>query len=199
MAATKEKVLEVEHYTDRLFKFTTTRNKNLRFREGEFIMIGLDHFSEKLQRNKPIMRAYSVISPSHQETLEFLSIKVQDGPLTSRLQHLKQGDKLLVSRKPVGTLVLGDLTPAKNLYLFSTGTGIAPFMSIIKDPETYERFEKIVLVHGVRYVSELAYNQHLTEELLEHEYLADEIKERFIYYPTVTREDYKNQLRSLTS
>lgn len=189
MAFYEEDVLEVKHWNDTLFSFKTTRNDGLRFHNGHFVMIGL-----KVD-GKPLMRAYSIASPNYEENLEFLSIKVPDGPLTSKLQHLKQGDKLLVSKKPVGTLVIGDLTPAKNLYLFATGTGLAPFMSIIQDPEMYERFEKVVLVHGVRYVSELAYKDFIQNELTENEYLGDMIKEQLIYYPTVTREPFENQGR----
>ena len=141
---------------------------------------------------RPLMRAYSVASANHAEYLEFFSIKVPDGPLTSRLQHLQPGDDLLVSRKPTGTLVLHDLKPGKHLYMLSTGTGLAPFLSLVKDPETYERFEKIVLIHGVRYVNELAYADFFRQELREHEFLGDQVRDKLIYYPTVTREDYQN-------
>lgn len=186
MAFNTERVLEVKHWNDTLFSFKTTRDPGLKFHNGHFVMIGLE------VEGKPLMRAYSIASPNYEEHLEFLSIKVPDGPLTSRLQHLKEGDEIIISKKPVGTLVISDLTPAKNLYLFSTGTGLAPFMSVIKDPEIYERFEKIILVHGVRYTSELAYKDHIMSELPNHEYLADEISNKLIYYPTVTREDYEN-------
>lgn len=186
MAFNTERVLEVKHWNDTLFSFKTTRDPGLKFHNGHFVMIGLE------VEGKPLMRAYSIASPNYEEHLEFLSIKVPDGPLTSRLQHLKEGDEIIISKKPVGTLVISDLTPAKNLYLFSTGTGLAPFMSVIKDPEIYERFEKIILVHGVRYTSELAYKDHIMRELPNHEYLADEISNKLIYYPTVTREDYEN-------
>jgi ferredoxin/flavodoxin---NADP+ reductase len=144
---------------------------------------------------KPLLRAYSIASANYEEELEFLSIKVQNGPLTSRLQHLKIGDEILVGKKPVGTLVIDDLLPGKNLYLFGTGTGLAPFMSIIKDPETYEKFEKVVLIHGVRLVSELAYQEYISEELPNNEFFGEMVKGRLIYYPTVTREAYKNQGR----
>lgn len=186
MAFNTERVLEVKHWNDTLFSFKTTRDPGLKFHNGHFVMIGLE------VEGKPLMRAYSIASPNYEEHLEFLSIKVPDGPLTSRLQYLKEGDEIIISKKPVGTLVISDLTPAKNLYLFSTGTGLAPFMSVIKDPEIYERFEKIILVHGVRYTSELAYKDHIMSELPNHEYLADEISNKLIYYPTVTREDYEN-------
>ena len=162
MAVTKERVLEVEHYTDRLFKFTTTRSQNLRFREGEFIMIGLDHFSEKLQKNKPIMRAYSVISPSHQETLEFLSIKVQDGPLTSKLQHIKPGDEILVNARAVGTLITTNVKHGRTLYMMGTGTGVAPFLSLIRGFDVYEHYDNVVLLHGVREEKELVFRDYLT-------------------------------------
>ena len=189
MAFNTETVLEVKHWNDSLFSFKTTRDPGLKFHNGHFVMIGLH------VEGKPLMRAYSIASPNYEEHLEFLSIKVPDGPLTSRLQHLREGDEIIVSKKPVGTLVVGDLTPAKNLFLFSTGTGLAPFMSVIKDPEIYDRFEKVILVHGVRYVSELAYQEHILSELPNHEYLAEEISEKLIYYPTVTREDFKNNGR----
>jgi ferredoxin--NADP+ reductase len=188
-ANNSERVLSVHHWNDTLFSFTTTRNPGLRFENGHFVMIGL------AVNGRPLMRAYSIVSPNYEEYLEFLSIKVQDGPLTSRLQHLKVGDELLVSQKAVGTLVIPDLQPGKNLFLFGTGTGLAPFMSIIRDPETYEHFEKIVLVHGVRLVSELAYHEYLTKELPQHEFLGEAVREKLIYYPTVTREPFRNQGR----
>ena len=184
-----ERVLEVHHWNDTLFSFRTTRDPALRFRNGHFVMIGLH------VEGKPLMRAYSVASANHDEHLEFFSIKVPNGPLTSRLQHLKPGDEVIVGRKPVGTLVLDDLRPGKNLYLFSTGTGLAPFISIIQDPDTYERFEKVVLVHGVRQVDELAYQQFIEHQLPAHEYLGDLLRDKLIYYPTVTREQYRNMGR----
>jgi ferredoxin--NADP+ reductase len=141
------------------------------------------------------MRAYSIASPNYEDHLEFFSIKVPNGPLTSRLQHLQPGDELKVSRKPTGTLVLGDLLPGKHLYLFGTGTGLAPFMSVIQDPETYERFDKVILVHGVRWVSELAYSDFITVELPRHEYFGEMVRDKLIYYPTVTREPFRNQGR----
>ncbi|MFC0267467.1 ferredoxin--NADP reductase [Kushneria aurantia] len=177
-------VLSVHHWNDSLFSFRTTREESLRFRNGQFVMIGLE------VDGKPLTRAYSVASPNWEEHLEFFSIKVQDGPLTSRLQHLEVGDSLLVSRKPTGTLVLDDLKAGRNLYLLSTGTGLAPFLSLIQDPEAYERFEKIVLVHGVRTVSELAYRRFITEELPAHELLGEEVSDKLLYYPTVTREAF---------
>lgn len=184
-----ERVLSVHHWNDTLFSFKTTRDQALRFENGQFVMIGLE------VEGRPLMRAYSIASANYDDYLEFFSIKVPNGPLTSRLQHLKEGDPLIVSRKPVGTLVLHDLLPGSRLYLFSTGTGLAPFLSIIKDPETYERFEKVVLVHGVRLVSELAYADFITKELPQNEYFGDEVREKLIYYPTVTREPFRNRGR----
>lgn len=184
-----EHVLSVHHWNDTLFSFRTTRDPALRFHNGHFVMIGLEI------DGKPLVRAYSIASANYEEHLEFLSIKVQNGPLTSRLQHLKEGDPILVSRKPVGTLVTDDLLPGKNLYLLGTGTGLAPFMSIIKDPDVYERFEKVILVHGVRNVSEFAYKDFITEDLLEHEYLGEMVRNQLIYYPTATREPFRNQGR----
>ena len=185
----EEEVLSVHHWTDRLFSFTTTRDQALRFSNGHFTMIGLR------VNEKPLLRAYSIVSANYEEHLEFLSIKVQDGPLTSRLQHIKVGDKIIVGRKPTGTLLIDYLLPGKNLYLLSTGTGMAPFLSVIRDPETYERFEKVILVHGVREVKELAYHDYLTQELPKHEFLGEMVREQFLYYPTVTREPFKNQGR----
>ena len=184
-----EKVLSVNHWNDTLFSFKTTRQDGLRFENGQFVMIGLE------VDGRPLARAYSVASPNYDEHLEFLSIKVQDGPLTSRLQHIKVGDEPLVSRKPTGTLVIHDLKPAKNLYLFSTGTGLAPYMSLIQDIEVYDRFEKVILVHGVRKVDDLAYKDFIENELPKNEFFGDEVKNKLIYYPTVTREAFKNEGR----
>jgi ferredoxin--NADP+ reductase len=181
-----ERVLKVHHWNDTLFSFRTTRNPALRFHNGHFVMIGLP------VEGKPLLRAYSVASANHDEHLEFLSIKVPNGPLTSRLQHLKEGDEVIVGRKPVGTLVIHDLKPGKHLYLMATGTGLAPFMSIIQDPETYERFDKVVLIHGVRWASELAYADFIDKELPKHEFLGEMLKDKLIYYPTVTREPFRN-------
>ncbi|MEO6075761.1 MAG: ferredoxin--NADP reductase [Dokdonella sp.] len=184
-----EKVLSVRHWNDFLFSFTTTRDPAMRFENGQFVMIGLE------VEGRPLMRAYSFASANWEEHLEFFSIKVPDGPLTSKLQHLKVGDDLLVSRKPTGTLVHHDLKPGRNLFLFSTGTGLAPFLSIIRDPETWERFEKVILTHGVRTVKDLAYEDLITRELPEHEFLGEAVREKLIYYPTVTREPFRNQGR----
>lgn len=184
-----ERVLSVHHWNDTLFSFRTTRDPALRFRNGHFVMLGLP------VEGKPLLRAYSVASANHDEHLEFLSIKVPNGPLTSRLQHLQPGDELIVGRKPVGSLVVDDLRPGRHLYLLSTGTGLAPFMSIIQDPETYERFEKVVLIHGVRLVSELAYADFIENGLPKHEFLGELVRDKLIYYPTVTREAFRHQGR----
>ncbi len=184
-----ERVLKVHHWNDTLFSFRTTRDPGLRFHNGHFVMLGLP------VGGKPLLRAYSVASANHEEHLEFLSIKVPNGPLTSRLQHLKEGDEVIVGRKPVGTLVLHDLRPGKRLYLLATGTGLAPFLSIIQDPETYERFQKVVLVHGVRWVSELAYADFIEHQLPQHEYLGELVRDKLVYYPTVTREPFRHRGR----
>jgi ferredoxin--NADP+ reductase len=189
----EETVLSVHHWTDRLFSFTTTRDPTLRFSNGHFTMIGL-----RLETGKPLLRAYSIVSANYEEHLEFLSIKVQDGPLTSRLQHIKVGDKIIVGRKPTGTLLINYLLPGKNLYLIGTGTGLAPFLSVARDPETYERFEKVIVVHGVRDVAELAYREYLTHELPDHEFLGEMVTKQMLYYPTVTREPFVNQGRVTT-
>jgi ferredoxin--NADP+ reductase len=188
-AFNEERVLSVHHWTDRLFTFTTTRDPALRFSNGHFTMIGLR------VNDKPLLRAYSIASANYEEHLEFLSIKVEEGPLTSRLQHIQVGDTIIVGRKPTGTLVLDYLLPGKRLYMFSTGTGLAPFMSVVRDPTTYERFEQIVLVHGVRQVDELAYHDFLIEHLPTHEFLGDMVASQLRYYPTVTRETYKTMGR----
>jgi ferredoxin--NADP+ reductase len=184
-----ERVLTVHHWNETVFSFTTTRDPTLRFENGHFVMLGLQ------VNGKPLMRAYSIASANYEESLEFLSIKVSDGPLTSRLRNIKPGDEVLVSRKPTGTLLLHDLKPGKRLYLLSSGTGLAPFMSLIKDPEIYERFEKIILVHGVRYRSELAYRDFIEWELTHHEYLGEQVRKQLVYFPTVTRERFRYQGR----
>ena len=182
-------VLSVHHWTDKLFTFTTTRDPALRFSNGHFTMIGLR------VNGKPLLRAYSIVSANYEEHLEFLSIKVPDGPLTSQLQHMKVGDTIIVGKKPTGTLLIDYLNPGKRLYMLSTGTGMAPFMSIIRDPETYERFEQVILVHGVRNKDELAYHDLVTEHLPAHEFLGEMVSSKLRYYPTVTREAYKNMGR----
>jgi len=187
-----ETVLEVRHWTDAYFSFTTTRDSGFRFENGQFVMIGLE------TEARPLLRAYSIASANWEENLEFFSIKVQDGPLTSRLQHIKPGDKVLVGKKPTGTLLISDLHPGRNLYLLGTGTGLAPWLSVIKDPETYERFDKVILTHGVRYEKDLAYRDLFEKELREHEFLGEMIGDKLLYYPAVTREPFPNQGR-LTS
>ena len=188
----EERVLSVHHWTDRLFSFTTTRDTSLRFSNGHFTMIGLK------VNDKPLLRAYSIVSANYEEHLEFLSIKVPDGPLTSRLQHIQVGDTIIVGKKPTGTILIDYLLPAKRLYMLSTGTGVAPFLSLIRDPETYEKFEEVILVHGVRDVKELAYHDYITQELPQHEFLGEMVTKQLKYYPTVTREPFKNQGRVTT-
>ncbi|MBM7047743.1 MULTISPECIES: ferredoxin--NADP reductase [Rhizobium] len=179
-----EKVLSVTHYTDRLFRFTMTRPQGFRFRSGEFAMIGL------MVDGKPLYRAYSIASPAWADELEFFSIKVPDGPLTSHLQNIKPGDEVLMRKKPTGTLVLDALTPGKRLYMFSTGTGIAPFASLIRDPETYEKFEEVILTHTTRDVAELKYGFDLVEEIRSDELLSEVVGDKLRHYATVTREDF---------
>jgi ferredoxin/flavodoxin---NADP+ reductase len=191
-----ERVLSVRHWTDRLFSFTLTRDPAFRFRSGQFTMIGLQ------VDGKPLLRAYSMVSAAWEETLEFLSIKVPDGPLTSRLQHLERGDSVLVGRKPTGTLLLDNLREGRNLFLLGTGTGLAPYLSLVKDPETYERFERVVVVHGCRWARELAYGDFLANGLPNDEFVGEYARRQLIYYPTVTREPFRNRGRislSLTS
>lgn len=188
----EETVLTVHHWTDRLFSFTTTRDSSLRFSNGHFTMIGLP------VDGKPLLRAYSIVSANYDEHLEFLSIKVPDGPLTSRLQHILPGDKIVVGRKPTGTLLIDYLLPGKRLYLLGSGTGLAPFLSVARDPDTYERFEKVILVHGVRQVTELCYRDYLTKTLPKHEVLGEYVTNQMLYHPTVTREDFPNRGRITT-
>jgi ferredoxin--NADP+ reductase len=185
----KERVTEVHHWNDTLFSFKSTRDKSFRYKNGHFTMIGVDH------ENRPLLRAYSIVSANYEDELEFFSIKVPDGPLTSKLQHLKVGDEIYVNSKPTGTLTVDNLLPGKRLYMLSTGTGLAPFLSIIRDPEVYEQYDKIILTHGVRTVNELAYRELITEHLPKHEYFGEEVSEKLIYYPTVTREKYSTQGR----
>ncbi|MDP1687787.1 ferredoxin--NADP reductase [Hydrogenophaga sp.] len=185
----EERVLSVHHWTDRLFSFTTTRDASLRFSNGHFTMIGLR------VNDKPLLRAYSIVSPNYADHLEFLSIKVPDGPLTSRLQHIQVGDTIIVGRKPTGTLLIDYLLPGKRLYLLATGTGLAPFLSVIRDPETYERYEQVVLIHGVRQVKELAYREYLSDTLRHDEFLGEMVQQKLLYYPTVTREPFVHQGR----
>ena len=184
----EEEVLSVHHWNDTLFSFTTTRDPGFRFENGQFIMIGLQ------VAGKPLMRAYSIASANYEEHMEFFSIKVQDGPLTSHLQKIKPGDKILASKKPTGTLLIDRLKPGKHLYLLATGTGLAPFMSVIKDPEVYQQYDKVILTHGVREVSELAY-QDIINELPNNEYFGDMVQGKLLYYPTVTREEFHTRGR----
>jgi ferredoxin--NADP+ reductase len=186
---TEETILSVRHWTDTLFSFKATRSPSFRFANGQFTMMGLE------VEGKPLLRAYSMVSTNYDGELEFFSIKVPDGPLTSRLQHIKEGDRILVGKKPTGTLVHDNLLPGRTLYLLATGTGIAPFMSIIRDPETYEKFERTVLVHGCRQIAELAYGEYITKSLPEEEFIGEMIRDRLIYYPTVTREPFQHRGR----
>ena len=183
-AFNEERVLSVHHWTDTLFTFTTTRDPTLRFSNGHFTMLGLR------TEGKPLLRAYSIVSANYENHLEFLSIKVPDGPLTSRLQHIRAGDAIIVGRKPTGTLLIDYLLPGRRLYMFSTGTGLAPFMSVIRDPASYEKYEQLILVHGVRQVEELAYHELLTEHLPQHQFLGEMVRQQLRYYPTVTRESF---------
>ena len=185
----QETVTQVHHWNDSLFSFKTTRDPGFRFKNGHFVMIGLE------QENRPLMRAYSIASANYEDELEFFSIKVPDGPLTSKLQNLQVGDEILVSKKPTGTLITDNMLPGRRLWLISTGTGLAPFMSIIKDHEIYEQFDEVILTHGVRTTAELAYAEYIENELPNNEYFGELIQEKLRYYPTVTREQYKNNGR----
>ena len=179
-----ETVLDVRHWTHDYFSFSTTRDDGFRFENGQFVMIGLE------AEGRPLLRAYSIASANWEEQLEFFSIKVANGPLTSRLQHIQPGDTILVGRKPTGTLLIHDLHPGRNLYLLGTGTGFAPWLAVIKDPETYERFDNVILAHGVRNASDLAYRDYIIHELPRHEFLGEQITAKLKYYPAVTREDF---------
>jgi ferredoxin--NADP+ reductase len=187
-----ERVTWIHHWTDRQFSFRCTRDPALRFVAGQFAMIGL------LVEGKPLVRAYSMVSPPWDEELEFLSIKVQDGPLTSRLQHIQVGDTVLIGKKPTGTLLVENLLPGRTLWMVSTGTGLAPFMSLIREPEVYERFEHVVLMHGVREVKELAYHDYIGTDLPRHEFLGEMLQGKLLYYPSVTREPVLTQGRVTT-
>ena len=186
-APTEEKVLSVEHFTDRLFRFEISRHSSFRYRSGEFIMIGLPKTKDQ---KRPIMRAYSVASPSWDDKLEFYSIKVPDGPLTSRLQKIQEGDTVLLGRKPVGTLVLDALLPGKRLYMFSTGTGIAPFASLIRDPETYERYDQVILTHTCRQKAELSYGLRLVNDLKDDPLVGEMVGDKLLHVASLTREEY---------
>ncbi len=185
----QEQVLDVHHWNDSLFSFKTTRNTGFRFRNGHFVMMGLE------VEDRPLLRAFSLVSANYDEHLEFYSIKIPDGALTSRLQHIERGQPVLISRKPTGTLLIDNVLPGKRLYLLATGTGLAPFMSIVRDPETYERFEQIIVVHGVRRVSDLGYRGTIEDELPRHELVGEQVAAQLLYYPTVTREPFRNQGR----
>jgi ferredoxin--NADP+ reductase len=187
-----ETVLDVRHWTPDYFSFTTSRDDGFRFDNGQFVMLGL------MVDGKPLMRAYSIASANWEEQLEFYSIRVPNGPLTSRLQHVRAGDSILLSRKPTGTLLISDLLPGRNLYLLATGTGLAPFLAVIKDPATYERFEKVIVTHGVRSVGDLAYADYIRRELPHHEFLGEQIRGQLLYYPAVSREAFEHQGRLTT-
>jgi len=183
-------VTEVRHYTDRLFYFRTSRPQSLRFRSGEFVMIGLPG-----EDGKPIMRAYSIASPSWDDGLDFYSIKVQDGPLTSKLQHIQPGDEIILRPKPVGTLVLDALLPGKRLWFLATGTGIAPFASLMRDPETYEQYDEVIMMHTCREVAELEFGRQLIESLPEDPLIGEFVSDKLKYYPATTREEFRTMGR----
>ncbi len=183
-SVTGETVLSVVHHTDSLFSFKITRPASFRFRTGEFVMIGL------IINGKPLLRAYSIASPAWDETIELYSIKVPNGPLTSHLQNIKPGDMVLLGKKPTGTLVLDALVPGKRLYMMSTGTGLAPFASVIRDPETYEKFEEVILIHSCRKKEELSYGEELVASLYDDEFLGEMVSDKLRYYNSVTREDF---------
>jgi len=185
-----QRVTAVSHYTDQLFSFRLTRPQSLRFRSGEFVMIGLQG-----ENGKPLLRAYSIASPSWDDELEFYSIKVPDGPLTSKLQSIKVGDDVILRPKPVGTLVLDALIPGKRLFLFATGTGFAPFASLIRDPETYEKFDEVIVTHTCRDVAELNYSKALVESLPDDPLIGEFVSGKLKYYPTTTREKSENMGR----
>ncbi len=177
-------VTSVTHWTDRLFSFRVTRPKSLRFRSGEFVMIGL-----LKDDGRPLLRAYSIASPSWDDELEFYSIKVQDGPLTSRLQHIQPGDQIILRPKPVGTLVHDALLPGKRIWFFATGTGFAPFASLLRDPETYERYEQVIITHTCREKAELEYGRQLVEGLADDPLIGEFVGDKLTYYATTTQED----------
>ena len=188
-AISEEQVLEVRHWTDRLFSFRTTRNAAFRFTNGQFTMVGIP------VAGRPLLRAYSMASPNYDEALEFFSIKVPNGPLTSRLKDIKVGDRILVGGKPTGTLVQDNLLPGRHLFLLATGTGLAPFLSIIRDPEVYQRFDRLVLVHGCRFIKDLVYCDAIEKRLPDDEFIGDLVREKLAFYPTVTREPYRHNGR----
>jgi ferredoxin/flavodoxin---NADP+ reductase len=177
-------VTSVQHWTDRLFSFRVTRPQSLRFRSGEFVMIGLMG-----ENGKPLLRAYSIASPNWDEELEFYSIKVPDGPLTSKLQHIKVGDEIILRPKPVGTLVHDALLPGKRVWFLATGTGLAPFASLMRDPETYEKYDQVIMMHTCRTADELEYGRKLVEDLQNDELIGEMVEGKLRYYPTTTREE----------
>jgi ferredoxin--NADP+ reductase len=177
-------VTTVKHWTDRLFSFRVTRPQSLRFRSGEFVMIGLMG-----DNGKPLLRAYSIASPNWDEELEFYSIKVPDGPLTSKLQHINVGDEIILRPKPVGTLVHDALLPGKRVWFLATGTGIAPFASLMRDPETYEKYDQVIMMHTCRTADELEYGRQLVEDLQNDELIGEMVEGKLRYYPTTTREE----------
>jgi ferredoxin--NADP+ reductase len=177
-------VTNVRHWSDKLFSFTTTREPSLRFENGQFIMVGMEVEGRRL------VRAYSIASANHEDELEFYSIKVPNGPLTSRLKDIQEGETLILSAKPTGTLVIRDLRPGKRLFMLATGTGFAPFASLIRDPEVYDRFEQVILIRGARHVADLAYGDSIVARVREDEYMGEIVRERLIDYPTVTREPF---------
>ncbi len=186
---TNEQVVDVRHWTDRLFSFRTTRNPAFRFSNGQFTMVGI-HVD-----GRPLLRAYSMVSPNYDDGLEFFSIKVPDGPLTSRLKEIKAGDSVLIGSKPTGTLVQDSLLPGRNLFLLATGTGLAPFLSIVRDPDVYERYENVVLVHGCRWIEDLAYSATIETSLRDDAFIGEMVREKLRFYPTVTREPFRNSGR----
>lgn len=184
-----ERVLDVRHYTDTLFSFRATRAPSFRFESGQFTMIGLEI------EGRPLLRAYSIASAVYDEWLEFFSIKVPEGPLTSRLQHIQPGDEILVGPKPTGTLVNSYLSPGRRLFLLATGTGFAPFASLLRDPETYERYDTVIAAVGCRTVAELGFADGVVKDLEAHELLGEMVAGKLVYYPTVTREPFRHQGR----
>ena len=189
-------VTEVEHYTDSLFRFRVTRPASLRFRSGEFVMIGLmGNPHPETGKQKPLLRAYSIASPAWDDTLQFYSIKVDNGPLTNRLQHIKVGDQVILKPKSVGTLVHDALTPANRIWFFSTGTGIAPFASLLREPETYERFDQVILTHTCRDVADLKFGKELIAQTKTDILVGEEAQQKLHYYPTTTRETSKKMGR----
>ena len=183
-------VTQVTHWTDRLFSFRVTRPRSLRFRSGEFVMIGLLG-----DNGKPLLRAYSIASPAWDEELEFYSIKVPDGPLTSKLQHIQPGDEIILRPKPVGTLVHDALLPGKRLWFLATGTGIAPFASLMREPETYEKYDQVIMMHTCREVTELEYGRQLVESLKDDPLIGELVGDKLLYYPTTTREEFHHMGR----